>query len=162
MGDLVEPDWKPEPRPERQHRPLPARRATARRRAHPVPLGGGVDVALGLIVPSMAASYVVAAAKDDFRRQVAAAAGGRCQVRIHPDCTGDGQHAHHRWRAGQGGPDTVENGRWVCLLCHDWIHFRFVDWARRHLWIVSPGHPLDPPVSCGLDCDEDHRPGVAA
>lgn len=151
MGELVEPDWKPGPRPERQHRPLPARRATPRRDAHPVPLPGQI-IAVAL------------AAKDAvrFRDQVAAAAADRCQLGLSPRCPGWGAEVHHRWMRSQGGPDTLENARWLCGWCHHEVVHAEVDWARRHRWIVSPGHPLDPPVSCGLDCDDDHRPGVAA
>jgi hypothetical protein len=87
------------------------------------------------------------------------AANGYCQAKVATLCKGYGDQAHHRQRRSQGGPDTTENGRWLCYRCHDLIHFREVDWARRHLWLISPGHPLDDPLTCSLSCELDHRTG---
>lgn len=48
--------------------------------------------------------------------------GWRCEARRSSWCSGDYEHAHHRLRRGQGGPDTVENTLATCHACHDEIH----------------------------------------
>jgi hypothetical protein len=117
--------------------------------------------------PALTADDAYAA---DLSQRVAAAALHRCQAQIHRDCPGRGDQAHHRWRRSHQGPDTVENCRWVCHLCHDVIHFRRVGWARRHLWLIdsalghrltAAGQALPDPLTCLLDCEEDHRPFVS-
>ncbi len=137
------------------------RRSRPRRRAHPLRVGGGfvvVDNETRSVSPLDPAEPQ--AADDMWRMLVENRALGRCQARLHPDCPGWGAQAHHRLRRQHPGANRVENGRWVCHLCHGWLHFRLVDWARRHLWLISPGHPLDPPVSCPLTCALDHRRGL--
>jgi hypothetical protein len=97
-----------------------------------------------------------------FCDRVAARAAGRCEGDIHPLCPGLGSEVHHRWMRSQGGPDTLENCRLLCIYCHAWIHRSNVDWSRRHLWLISAGHPLSEPVRCGTNCTEDHREEVPA
>lgn len=54
---------------------------------------------------------------------------------------------HHRWRRGQGGPDTVANLLHVCTPCHTRIHADPHALFRR--WLLPTGsdpetHPPDP------------------
>lgn len=85
---------------------------------------------------------------------------GRCEAGVAPDCTGRGEHFHHRQLRSAGGGNTVENLADLCHLCHGWVHAH-PDWARRHGWIVpswttpevtSPvaGHPR----ACDGHCAE--------
>lgn len=48
------------------------------------------------------------------RRLVRARSGGRCEPRIPDICLGRAMSFHHRWRRGQGGPWTPNNGLDVC------------------------------------------------
>ena len=45
-------------------------------------------------------------------------------VRCGAPALGHGRHAHHRWLAGQGGPDIPSNGVRLGFACHEWAHSR--------------------------------------
>lgn len=119
------------------------RRTRPRRKVHP-------------IQPD-ATTAPVEVESDEWRNLVATRAAGRCELGIHPRCPGYGEHAHHRLRRRHPGANHPDNGRFLCAPCHDLIHFQQVDWARRHLWLLSPGVPFAAPVDCPLSCEEDHR-----
>ncbi|MDO5500457.1 MAG: HNH endonuclease signature motif containing protein [Propionibacteriaceae bacterium] len=48
--------------------------------------------------------------------------GGLCEAQVSTQCTGVGEHVHHRKLRSRGGGDTPANGSHVCHHCHDWIH----------------------------------------
>lgn len=49
-------------------------------------------------------------------------AHGLCEAKVHEDCTGRAEHAHHILLRSQGGSDGQENLLAVCHACHGWIH----------------------------------------
>lgn len=58
----------------------------------------------------------------EFRKALKARAGGRCEIRVSPECTGVGTDAHHKLMRSQGGGHDPSNGLFLCRACHDWTH----------------------------------------
>jgi hypothetical protein len=56
------------------------------------------------------------------RKAIIARSGGRCEARLEGICAGEGQHAHHVVRRSQGGTHAPDNLKWVCGICHYYIH----------------------------------------
>lgn len=74
-------------------------------------------------------------AMNELRPQLIARSGGRCECGR--DCQSQGAHAHHVIRRSQGGPDTLDNLRWLSLSCHFWTHTHIAE-ARRLGLLASP------------------------
>lgn len=56
-------------------------------------------------------------------RAVRERAGGRCEVRVSDQCTGEMHHTHEITPRGAGGSITdPENCLAACFFCHQWIH----------------------------------------
>ena len=47
---------------------------------------------------------------------------GRCEAGVSPDCTGRGEHLHHKLMRSQGGADIAANVIDLCLPCHTHVH----------------------------------------
>lgn len=56
----------------------------------------------------------------------------RCEASVAGVCDGYGCHGHHVIRRSQGGPQTVDNCRWVCRPCHAYLH-------NNVMWAMSMG-----------------------
>lgn len=69
-----------------------------------------------------------------------------CEIRVSPQCNGDGEQLHHRKMRSQGGPDLVVNLVHVCNACHRWVH-RHVSAAYSRGYLVRSVHdPADRPL----------------
>ena len=44
--------------------------------------------------------------------------------------------AHHIHTLGQQGPNTVENGMWVCFQCHIYKIHAYPEWAYKNGYMV--------------------------
>lgn len=65
-----------------------------------------------------------------FRRALKARAGGRCEIRVSPECTGIGTDAHHMAPSDRDrGRHDPERGLWLCRA--GWVH-RFPE--RAYEW----------------------------
>lgn len=62
--------------------------------------------------------------------------GGLCEAQVSTQCTGRGEHVHHRKLRSRGGGDGVANLAHLCHHCHDWVH-AYPKEATRSGWMVS-------------------------
>lgn len=78
---------------------------------------------------------------EAIRPAVRERSGGRCEARgFAENCSGRGEHVHHRRRRGQGGANTLANLIDVCSFCHAKIHGRPA-LAYEHGYLVRRGDP---------------------
>ena len=74
-------------------------------------------------------------AMNELRPQLVKRSAGACKCGR--NCMAMGAHAHHVIRRSQGGPDSLENLRWLSLACHFWVHTH-VQEARDLGLLASP------------------------
>ena len=70
----------------------------------------------------------------------------RCEAGVSPDCTGQGEHTHHRQLRSQGGDDSDANTLRMCNRCHAWTHAHPEDSYRYGLMVRSWQVPEEVPV----------------
>ena len=76
------------------------------------------------------------AAYVEAKREIVERSEGRCEARVDGVCTTYAQHAHHKRRQSQGGPDSAANLLAVCFDCHEWIH-RNTSAAITHGFLIA-------------------------
>lgn len=81
------------------------------------------------------------------RKKVRARSLGLCEARVARDCTGYGEHTHHRKLRSQGGTNATVNLLDVCNRCHTWIHANPEKALKRGLLVPSWKNPSEWPVT---------------